>query len=413
MNPQVVVLAGGASSRFYPFNQPHKSLVSVCGKPVLIWILNSIKSSGLNRVLIVVGSESQIPSQLAEFLPDDMQVDYVTQPQPLGAADALFKAQPMIDGPFFVVNAQNWRFHHHVLAMQKQLEETHANVILNVTRTDNPEKYGMVGIDGSFITQVIEKPSPDVSPSDMRIVGVYLFQPEFYTFLEQAHPGEYRLEAALSEAAKVNQVSYVVSDSSDPSLKYPWDLFHLKNELLEDLLEYRAKDAYIAPTAKVRGKVIIESGAQIHDYAVVEGPAYLGKNSLVGQYSLVRNGTVLEAGAQVERYCDVRNSLIGPNSHIHSEFLGDSLVGSDCRVGASFITANKRIDRANVRINVKNDWVDCGQNNLGVIMGNNVKIGIRVSTMPGTVIGNGSIVGPGVIIKGHFGDNSIIQQSNI
>jgi len=413
MKPQVIILAAGASSRFYPFNHQHKSLTLVCGKPILLWTLESIKKAGLKEVILVVEDKAIVETALGDQIPEGIKLEYAIQSDPIGGADAILKAKDKITGPFFVLNSQNYRFHNHSEKMIEAYESGNFSAILNKTKTNTPEKYGMLALDGDTVTDVIEKPSRDNSPSEWRIVGTYLFNPEFLEELERSATEAYGLEESLARVAKRNKVTSITSDSGDPTLKYPWDLFSLKDELLADFVSYISPEAFVAETAIIRGKVHIEAGAQIHDYAIIEGPAYIGKNSLVGQFSIIRNGTILEKEAQVERYCDVRNSLVGANSHIHSEFIGDSILGNNIRIGAGFITGNKRIDRANVKVKVKDQIVDTGQNNLGVFVGDNVKVGVKVATMPGTVLGNDSYIGPGLTIKGFFPDKSVVRKSNV
>src|SRR5690606_11562099 len=149
------------------------------------------------------------------------------------------------------------------------------------------------------------------APSKWRIVGTYLCQQGFLKRLEQTPKEHYQLETALADAAKNSRVESVALAQGEVTLKYPWDLFSLKDGLLDTWENPEVQARYIAPTAVIRGNVIIEPGVEIHDYAIVEGPAYLGENSLVGQFCIVRKGTVLEEGAHIERYCDVKNSLIG------------------------------------------------------------------------------------------------------
>ncbi len=76
------------------------------------------------------------------------------------------------------------------------------------------------------------------------------------------------------------------------------------------------------------------------------------------------------------------------------------MIGEDCRIGAGFITANRRFDRRNILIEVKGEKVDSGMSSLGVFVGNNVHIGIHAGTMPGTVIGTSVTISPGTIAKG-------------
>jgi bifunctional UDP-N-acetylglucosamine pyrophosphorylase/glucosamine-1-phosphate N-acetyltransferase len=102
----------------------------------------------------------------------------------------------------------------------------------------------------------------------------------------------------------------------------------------------------------------------------------------------------LEEGVSVGAFTEIKNSIMGSNTTIHSGFVGDSVIGQDCKIGSGFTTANTKINRGNIETEVKGSKVDTGVSRFGVIIGHNVKIGIKVSTMPGVIIGNNSLIGP-------------------
>jgi bifunctional UDP-N-acetylglucosamine pyrophosphorylase/glucosamine-1-phosphate N-acetyltransferase len=86
-------------------------------------------------------------------------------------------------------------------------------------------------------------------------------------------------------------------------------------------------------------------------------------------------------------------------THIgHLSYVGDSILGGDCNLGAGTITANLRFDDENVKVRVKSRSLDSGRKKLGVIMGDRVKTGIDVSIMPGVKIGHDSWIGPNVTL---------------
>ncbi len=105
-------------------------------------------------------------------------------------------------------------------------------------------------------------------------------------------------------------------------------------------------------------------------------------------------------------FLEVKNSLIMSSAKVHSGFIGDSVIGEDCRIGAQFSSANVRLDRSEIKIQTEKEEVDSGLKHLGTIIGRNVKIGIKVSTMPGIIIGGGSIIGPSTVVLNNVPENS-------
>jgi bifunctional UDP-N-acetylglucosamine pyrophosphorylase/glucosamine-1-phosphate N-acetyltransferase len=247
----------------------------------------------------------------------------------------------------------------------------------------------------------------------MRIAGIYLFSKDFISRLVGSEISEYLLEGTLDMVAKERKVGFVRLQAAMPSVKYPWDLLDLKQFIFNSMPAAIDPSAIVEKTVLLKGdNIYIGKNAHVYDYAIVEGPAYIGENAVVGAYCIVRGGSILENGAQIERYCDLRNSIIGENSRIHSGFIGDSVIGKDCRIGAEFITANKKLDRSNIGVYVKDEKIDSGRVAVGCFLGDNVKVGIRVSVMPGTTIGKDSVIYPGLQIKGTFKTGSKLESNS-
>ncbi len=404
-------MAGGESSRFFPFNNIHKSFFSIAGKTILERTIESVKKLNPSEIILVLGSKDfEKEKTICESLPVFSDVKFVREESPLGQGDAILSAKELIKDDFFVINANQFNFHSIADSFIEAHEKSGDSVTVGITETDTPSKYGIVELQADKVQGVVEKPDAGKEPSNMRLVGVYLLSLDFLNKLAESPVTDYSLEFVLDKEAKNGKVGSVRVSSNLPSLKYPWDLMKLKDFILSEVGEGVDPTAVIEKTAILKGEgIFIGEGAHIYDFALIEGPCYIGKNAVVGAYSQVRAGTILENGTEIERYCDVKNSLIGEGTHIHSGFVGDSIIGKNCRVGAGFITANKRLDRSPVSAKVKGTNVETGVSNIGVFMGDGVKVGIRVSTMPGTIIGEGSVVFPGKILKGSYGVGSKVE----
>jgi bifunctional UDP-N-acetylglucosamine pyrophosphorylase/glucosamine-1-phosphate N-acetyltransferase len=97
------------------------------------------------------------------------------------------------------------------------------------------------------------------------------------------------------------------------------------------------------------------------------------------------------------------------NAHIgHLSYVGDSVLGENCNLGAGTITANYRFDAGTIKTTVKDKVVDSGRRKLGAIMGDNVKTGINALFMPGVKVGNGSWVGPNVMVQRDLPPKSVV-----
>jgi bifunctional UDP-N-acetylglucosamine pyrophosphorylase/glucosamine-1-phosphate N-acetyltransferase len=92
------------------------------------------------------------------------------------------------------------------------------------------------------------------------------------------------------------------------------------------------------------------------------------------------------------------------------------VIGEKCNVGAGTITANLRFDDGTIKMTVKDKPVDTGRHKLGIVLGDNVKTGIKASFMPGVKIGTNTWVGANLMVTHDLPSNSIVmskQQENI
>jgi bifunctional UDP-N-acetylglucosamine pyrophosphorylase/glucosamine-1-phosphate N-acetyltransferase len=181
----------------------------------------------------------------------------------------------------------------------------------------------------------------------------------------------------------------IVSAGEDISLKYPWHLFQVNKYLMD---KYLGKKAHIGKNVK------------IFENAVIKGPCHIGDNCIVGNNALVREYTNLENNCVVGAQSEVKNCIFQEDVHIHSGYFGDSIFGKGCRVGAGTVTANVRIDRGTIKSVVKGEKVETGLDSLGTIAGENTKIGINCSLMPGKLIGSDCAISPASLVTENVED---------
>lgn len=401
---QAVILAAGQSNRFYPFsNLAHKSLVKIMGRTLLEHTLLSIKKSGIKDIIIVISSNSTIKDILGDGKDLGLQITYITQSEPLGMGDALLKAEQYIHGDFFLTNANHIDFHEFAPAMMKKKRKKDAIVLLG-RKEKSTGVYGSMQVDGEKVTGFIEKP-PEIMQSSLRHIGIYLFTKKFLEVLAKTPLEHYHLEHAIDAYAREGSVTYIETEKKTVTLKYAIDLLGIKNYLLKNVRKHISKKADVSKHALIIGTVYIEDGAKVFENSCIKGPCYIGKNAVVGNNALLRDGVSLEESAVAGSYMEMKNTLVMNGSHTHSGFIGDSIIGKNCRIGGGFASANQRIDRDTVKFMVNEKSIDSARKFLGVLIGDNVKTGANVTTMPGVIIGNNSLIGPSTVVMKNIEEN--------
>jgi len=120
----------------------------------------------------------------------------------------------------------------------------------------------------------------------------------------------------------------------------------------------------------------------------------------IGPNCFIRPYTSIGKGVRVGNACEIKNSILMDKTRIgHLSYVGDSVIGEDCNLGAGTITANYRFDGKTIKMNVKGKIFDSERTKLGIIIGDHVKTGINALFMPGVKIGSNSWIGPNVVIN--------------
>jgi len=133
--------------------------------------------------------------------------------------------------------------------------------------------------------------------------------------------------------------------------------------------------------------------------AVINGPAYIGKNSIIGVNAFVRESFIGD-NCVIGFSSEISRSYIGDDSWTHNNYVGDSIIGNNVSFGAGTLTGNLRFDEGEI--------VE-GRNKLGTITGNNIRTGINCNLMPGIRIGSNSIISPGVNLAQDVPENSFVK----
>jgi len=409
---QAIILAAGESSRFWPLNQRHKSLLKIMGRPLIWYTIESLKKAGVKEIIIVQGPKKDVEEELGNY---DLGIDikYVIQPEPKGMGNAVLMAENLIFGPFFVLHAHKVNVGDYVGPMMEKFKESGAGLIFLGIKTDQPWLYGILKFEGNKIRGLIEKPekgkdyNPPTAlpaeggapPSDIKVIGFYLLPQRFFEYYKRVPEHQYAFEEALDLYIKEKGAEVVMVEKEPTSYKYPWHLFEITKDLMGKYLKSGIdKSAKVSKNVVIEGNVFVGENTKIYEGAVIKGPCYIGDNCIIGNNSLIREYANLEDNVLIGAFAEVTRSILQEDVHCHSGYFGDSIFGKGCRLGAGNITANVRIDRGEIKVKVKNEKVKTGLDSLGCIMGENTKTGIHCSFMPGVLIGSNCQIGPGSII---------------
>lgn len=223
----------------------------------------------------------------------------------------------------------------------------------------------------------------------------------------------------ISNHASVEFTSY---EGNADFLNFPWEIFSKNDrEIKADfaLLTNGKKSQPLSNTNQVIGAeyVFVEQGAKV-ECAVINasaGPVYIAKNAEVMEGSLIRGpfalgeNAVLKMGAKIYGATtigpgckvggEVSNSVFIANSNkAHDGFVGNSVIGEWCNLGADTNTSNLKNNYSNVKVwsYKEQSMIDTGLLFCGLMMGDHSKCSINTMFNTGTVVGvSANIFGAG------------------
>jgi len=402
---KAVVLAAGEGVRLQPltFTRP-KHMISVGGKPILEHCLDAVKACGINHAIIVVHYMADVIRQhFGSGEKFGLEIEYVEQPSVLGTGNAVSVVEPFIEDDFVLVYGDLLFTPE---ALKKVLNLHGAKkpaATLAVVPVERPEDYGVLEIErDGLVKRIIEKPAREEAPSNMANAGIYTFSTEIFSKIRKikaSSRGEWEITDAIQllikEGMSVFAVEIPRADWFD--IGRPWDLLEANRWVL-NRMEHKIL-GFVETGAHITGPVTVAETAHIRSGAYIEGPAYIGEHSDIGPNCYIRPCTSIGRKARIGNACEIKNSIIMDGVHIgHLSYVGDSIVGENCNLGAGTITANYRLDAGTVKMMVKDKLVDSGRTKLGAVLGDNVKTGINALFMPGVKVGNNCWIGPNVVV---------------
>ncbi|MDD1775898.1 MAG: NTP transferase domain-containing protein [Candidatus Methanomethylicus sp.] len=394
------MLAAGKGVRLEPLSLTRpKHLLPVAGAPLIVHTLKAIKSSGVDETLLVVHyRKDALSSYLGSGASIGMKISYAEQGGIFGTGHAITMAETFTDGEPFLLIYGDLAFDPKLIeraltAFNKRLSGTIVGVDL-----DDVSQYGAMELEGDRLRKLVEKP-PSGGPGTIN-GGIYVLGPQIFKQIDKtpkSSRGEFELTTTINLAIDQGGDFRVVRSKPNEwvDVGRPWNLLEANKLLLDCKIVQSSVRGEVEDGAKLHGKVVVEEGASILSGAYIEGPVWISSGCRVGPNCYLRPYTYLGRNVKVGNSCEIKASIIMEDSHVgHLSYIGDSVIGSKCNLGAGTITANLRFDEEAIKMNIKEERVSSMRKKLGAFLGDEVKTGINVSLYPGIKIGPRSWVGP-------------------
>jgi mannose-1-phosphate guanylyltransferase len=332
---EAMIVAGGAGTRLRPLtDSTPKPLLPFCGEPFLAGVLIRLADAGVRRVWLVVGAD---PSPFMVLKPlaqaHGVELKAVPEPEPLDTAGGVRSVIDECDGSVFVLNGD-------VLtdvdlgSVGRGHLDARADATLVLTRVEDTSTFGVCVMEGDRITGFVEKPPPGTLPDQDAInAGTYVLEPGA---LSRFPRGRLSFERAVFPGLVADGafVRGVVSDAVWADLGTPERYLEGHRLALAGSLQWPALAAVPPDADGVRRHPDVEVSAD----ARVRGPVLLGTGATIAARATIGPDVVVGPGCQIGADATVADSVLGAGSAIESGATVQGLVsGTGARVGAGAV----------------------------------------------------------------------------
>ncbi|MFA6549775.1 MAG: sugar phosphate nucleotidyltransferase [Candidatus Gracilibacteria bacterium] len=418
---KTLILAAGKSKRLKPIED--KNLMPFLGKPLAEHQLETLQNAGFGDFIFICGEHNHKEFQALKKKMHLSMPIIIQEDLSLGMAGAVMQASPYIGKePILIVSSNDIVDGKIFETLKTEYKKKDADGFMVARHVNEYFPGGYLKLNKrGFIEKIIEKPGEGNEPSKLVNIVIHFYKnaQDLVKYLKNAKSNRDDLyETAVSNMARDGfRIKAIRHDGFWQALKYPWHVLELWKFLLENALGKKSKigvatqiiskKAEISKYAIIKGNVIIEDGVRVLEHAIINGPCYIGKNTLIANYAMVRDSHIGE-NCVIGKSTEVARSYVGNGVWMHSNYVGDSVIGDGTSFGAGAITGNLRLDEKNIPVKINGEKVDSQRNKLGVITGKNVRVGINASIMPGVKIGNNSFIGSGIVLAENIDDNKFV-----
>jgi NDP-sugar pyrophosphorylase family protein len=198
-----VILAAGKGTRLRPLTlETPKPMLLLDGKPMLDYVLAGFLSAGVTDVILVTGYLAEkIESHYRGGEPMGMNITYRRQTEQLGTGHAVNLVQDFTGNEPFMLCWSDIMCDTGEYAALRAFHDAHdfqASITLN--HVDDPWEGAAVYMDGSTVTDIIEKPPRGASSTSFNNRGIFVLEPVIYEELAKLKAdtrGEYNVPDAI------------------------------------------------------------------------------------------------------------------------------------------------------------------------------------------------------------------------
>jgi glucose-1-phosphate thymidylyltransferase len=211
-----LILSGGAGTRLRPITHTSaKQLVPIANQPILFYGLRDMAAAGITQIGIIIapGTGDEIRAAVGDGSSFGVEITWLPQDEPLGLAHCVLIAREFLGDDDFVMYLGDNMLEQGLVEFVERFEADRARSLVPtledttqpaataqilLAKVDNPSAFGVAELsDDGEVVRLVEKPSEP--PSDLALVGVYLFDATIHQAVRAIEPSD-RGELEITDA---------------------------------------------------------------------------------------------------------------------------------------------------------------------------------------------------------------------
>jgi len=291
-----------------------KQLIPVANRPILHYVIDQIARAGIEEVGVILSPQTEYAVREALTLnPWGLAFTFILQEEPLGLAHAVKTARPFLQEEPFLMYLGDNLIGQDIGGFVKEFSSAKPEALILLKEVPDPRLFGVAEVDGDGrIRRLAEKPTDP--PSNLALVGVYLFSPAIHSAIANIEPswrGELEITDAIQKLLESGQTvqSYI--------LQGWWLDAGKKDDLLEanrivlDEWTQREIRGIVNGNSRLLGRVVLEDTAQVRR-SEVRGPVVIGsgtviEDAFIGPYTSIGRDCTISAA--VLEHCVVLDGV--------------------------------------------------------------------------------------------------------
>lgn len=328
-----LILAAGLGTRLRPITSLRpKPTIDVANRPLIHHAVDNLVEAGIHEIGVVVSYDTiNVLKATLEDYGRGVRFEYLIQNPPMGLAHAVKVSRAFLGDEPFVMYLSDNLFEHGISEFVGAFDpEAGVNAVLALVKVDDPRAFGVAEVEGERVVRLVEKPSEP--KSDLAVAGVYVFDRNIHTMIEDLEPGakgEYQITDAIQ---RLIERGFHVAPRQ---VRGWWKDTGKAEDILDanrlELLKLRRDVRGDLENSEVVGDVIVEEGAVVRDTTIF-GPALIGagahiENAYIGPFTTIGNGVVI-------RNAELEYAVVGDRSRIEGvkPRIQGSLIGEDVHI---------------------------------------------------------------------------------